>query len=111
MLLYNEGHTASKMASYLGCSKNSIYKKLYELNMPLRASYSHISDEELSSEISKIHNEHPNAGLTVSRYLSIQLWEVMLDFHCIKIADGACIFESGQPLRTKKKDQANLKHY
>lgn len=53
------------MANYLGCSKSTIYKKLYQLNMPMRARYSQISDDELRTKIIEIHQEHPNAGHTV----------------------------------------------
>lgn len=53
------------MARNLGCSKSTIYKKLYELNMPMRARYSQISDNELRTKIIQIHQEHPNAGYMV----------------------------------------------
>ncbi|XP_071632798.1 uncharacterized protein [Temnothorax longispinosus] len=61
-LFYNEGFTATKMANHLGCSRSAIYKKLYELNMPMRARYSQISDTDLKTKIMQIHEEHPNAG-------------------------------------------------
>lgn len=54
------------MAKHLGCSKKTVYQKLYFLNMPIRARYAQISDDNLKLEIVKIHNEHPNAGQTVS---------------------------------------------
>lgn len=63
--LYSEGFTATSMANHLGCSRSTIYKKLYELNMPMRARYSQISDNELRTEILHIHQEHPNAGYMV----------------------------------------------
>ncbi|XP_039305618.1 uncharacterized protein LOC105200580 [Solenopsis invicta] len=61
-LLYNEGYTAVNMANHLGCSKSTIYKKLRELNMPMRARFSQISDDELKITVAQIHQEHPRAG-------------------------------------------------
>ncbi|KAF5274264.1 hypothetical protein FQR65_LT04382 [Abscondita terminalis] len=61
-LLYNEGCTASSIANQLGCSQSTIYKKLYEFGMPMRARYSQISDNELKEVVSQIHEDHPNAG-------------------------------------------------
>lgn len=63
--LQNEGCNATTIANSMGCSKSTIYKKLYELNMPMRAKYSQISNEELKTKILNIHEEHPNAGQTV----------------------------------------------
>lgn len=37
-------------------------KKLYQLNMPMRARYSQISDDELRTKIIEIHQIHPNTG-------------------------------------------------
>ncbi|XP_024869433.1 uncharacterized protein LOC112453108 [Temnothorax curvispinosus] len=61
-LLYNEGYTAINMANHLGCSKSTIYKKLRELNMLMRARFSQISDDELKITVAQIHQEHPRAG-------------------------------------------------
>ncbi|XP_057330115.1 uncharacterized protein LOC130670701 [Microplitis mediator] len=65
LLLYNEGFTAINMAKCLGCSMQTVYKKLYELNLPIRARYNQISDDELKAKINQIHQEHPNAGQTM----------------------------------------------
>lgn len=64
-MLYDDGWTVSAMAKHLGCSKKTIYQKLYFLNMPIRARYAQISYSDLKLEIVKIHEEHPNAGQTV----------------------------------------------
>lgn len=64
-LLYNEGWTAGNIAKYLGCSKSLIYKRLYELNLPMRKRYSTISDQNLHETVCRIHSEHPHAGYVV----------------------------------------------
>lgn len=64
-LLYDEGYTATAMATLLGCSKTTIYKKLYELNLRMRQRYINISQEELQLKITEIHEQHPNCGQTV----------------------------------------------
>lgn len=64
-LLYKEGFTADNMAKQLGCSTSTIYKKLYELNMPMRARYSAITNDELRTKMLQIKQEHSNAGQTV----------------------------------------------
>lgn len=59
------------MANHLGCSKSTIYKKLRELNMPMRARFSQISDDELKITVAQIHQEHPRAGhIVISLSLS-----------------------------------------
>ncbi|CAL1671711.1 unnamed protein product [Lasius platythorax] len=69
-MLYDDGWTVSEMAKHLGCSKKTVYQKLYSLNMPIRARYAQIPDDDLKLEIVKIHEEHPNAGQTmVQAYL------------------------------------------
>ncbi|KAF5271238.1 hypothetical protein FQR65_LT17679 [Abscondita terminalis] len=95
--LYNEGCNARRIAAQLGCSQSTVYKKLYEKNMPMRLRYSQISDEDLESNITEIHNEYPNAGqVMMQSYLKaaginvpriefeqslveLILWELLLD--------------------------------
>lgn len=71
--LYDEGLTASKIAKCLGCSTQTVYKNLYALNLPIRARYTEISDDELRSKIGDIHTKHPNAGQTVRLYKRLQM--------------------------------------
>ncbi|KAH0553360.1 hypothetical protein KQX54_002030 [Cotesia glomerata] len=65
-LLYDEGLTASKIAKCLACSTKTVYKNLYALNLPIRARYTQISDDELKLKISEIHAKYHNAGQTMN---------------------------------------------
>lgn len=81
-MLYNEGFTAKSIGKQLGCSESTVYKKLYEFNMPMRYRYSEISDNDLKQKITEINIDHPNAGQTVRILLIFysKIWRDKIKF-------------------------------
>lgn len=65
-LLSNEGYTAKGMAQVFKCSTSTVKKRLAQNNIYLRANYTDISDDSLTSEVQKLHEEFPNSGSKVS---------------------------------------------
>jgi hypothetical protein len=64
--LRNKGFTAKEIASHLGCSEHFVYKFARRTNNGFRRKYSTISDEDLRSRISGIHEQFPYSGSIVS---------------------------------------------
>ncbi|PIK58298.1 hypothetical protein BSL78_04804 [Apostichopus japonicus] len=50
------------MAKLFRCSTSTINKLCLENNLKMRDRYSNISEEELRTWVSRLHNQHPNSG-------------------------------------------------
>ena len=50
------------MASSLGCSERTVYRRLHSTGLSFRCAYSNISDAELDINVSEINYQYPRHG-------------------------------------------------
>lgn len=73
----------SCIATCLGVSRRTVYRRMKDFGLSVRGSYSTLTDQELDNVISAIKSQMPNAGYRmvqghlVSMGLRIQCWRMM----------------------------------